>query len=158
MKRLLTLNADPFPTDAVTNAGDYGSIISPVFTEAFTGRVDAASIYDLREATIEIIASAGGINEVIDAVQAGTFLAVTDADFTAYDPQADLELGYFYGEEPLVRATLTIQTVWIRAWYEDLIPPDVRGPMGLPALEGLEPNSDPNQPSEDDFGGGGRRD
>jgi hypothetical protein len=30
--------------------------------------------------------------------------------------------------------------------------------MGLPALEGLEPNSDPNQPSEDDFGGGGRRD
>lgn len=157
LKRVLSVNADTFPLAPVSGSGDYSTAIAEAFEASFTGRVPANNVYDLRTVTVEFIASAGGINSMIDSIQTGSFVAVTDVDFTAYEPSDDLALGYFYGDEALVQGTMTLQTIWVRAWYEGFIPPLVRGPMGLPALEGFEDSQTPDTDPDEGRGGGSDR-
>jgi len=44
---------------------------------------------------------------------------------------------------------MTLQAAWIRAWYDQFIPPDVRAQMGLEPREGLEVNQDTNADESD---------
>lgn len=159
LKRVLSISVEPFPEEqTVSNPGDYGTTIQSDITTSFTGRVPANSIYDLRSVTVDLIVSAGGVNQLIDRIQSGNFIAVTDIDYSAYEAEGDLAQGYLYGSESLVRCTLTLQTVWIRSWYQEIVPPDVRAGMGLPPIEGLEQEQSDAAAGNDRSSGGGRDD
>jgi hypothetical protein len=62
-------------------------------------------------------------------------------DLYRVDPIEELKNGYFYGSDPVVRATIEIETVWLREWRKDLMPTDVRAALGL--VEGIA-TDDPN--------------
>ena len=52
----------------------------------------------------------------IDALTATNFIAVLDLDLDKADTFADLREGFYYGDEHVVRATLKLEFVLLRAW------------------------------------------
>jgi hypothetical protein len=46
--------------------------------------------------------------------------------------KGDLERGYYYGPEHVVRATITIESVWLRNWVGPLMPASVKRSLGVP--------------------------
>ena len=60
-------------------------------------------------------------------------MTVIDMDLEAVDAYAALKEGYDYGQEHVVKATLTIETIWIHAWIKPWMPATVRTALGVPA-------------------------
>lgn len=89
-------------------------------------------IYDVRRATLEVIVSSARINDVIDAVQRTNFMTVTGVDLEAATTESELSQGYDYGGEHVVKATLEIESVWLRSWMGEQMPKLLRGALGIP--------------------------
>lgn len=109
-----------------------------------TGRFSGTGndMYDLRTARISAVVSAARINEFLDAIARTNLMSVLDVDVTNLDPWADLKDGYYYGDEGVVRAEVTIETVWLRSWMKDVMPKQVRAAMGI-----VEPGTDGSAPA-----------
>lgn len=101
-----------------------------------TGRTGGAadSPYDLRTVELTVVASSKDLPRLIDALGRINNMTVVDVDLQPVDVWADLAQGFFYGPDHVVRATLTIETVWLRSWTSPLMPDRVRTAFGLPAL------------------------
>jgi hypothetical protein len=101
-----------------------------------TGRAGgtADSPYDLRTVELTVVASSKDLPRLIDALGRINNMTVVDVDLQPVDVWAELAQGFFYGADHVVRATLTIETVWLRSWTSPLMPDRVRTAFGLPAL------------------------
>ena len=47
------------------------------------------------------------------------------------DAKGDLERGYYYGNEHVVRATITLETVWLRQWTAPVMPSSVKKALSI---------------------------
>lgn len=109
--------------------GMYGE---PMAAEAprnpITGRSGgpANTLYDVRNATMVVVVSSARLTELINAISRTNFMTVIGLDFEDVDVWADLEQGYYYGPEHVVRATVRIETIWLRSWTSPLMPPSIR--------------------------------
>ena len=65
-------------------------------------------------------------------------MTVTDVDLYEVDIWEDLERGYYYGSDHVVRAVLSIETVWLRSWMKDFMPSTVRTALGVPQEQSQE--------------------
>ncbi len=112
---------------------------------------------------------AGGVSserlpKLIDQITKTNFMTVTNVTLEKADPWQDLERGFFYGNEPIVRATLTIETIWFRSWMVPMMPTDLRYLMAVVAKEGegtASGEAQPTTPAEGEGEAGssrGRRD
>lgn len=97
-----------------------------------TGRKSGDGPYDLRHATMTVIVSSARLPRFLSAIRATNLMTVADLDIEEIDVWQDLAQGYFYGEENVVRATLRIETVWLREWTKRFMPQDVRKALGIP--------------------------
>ncbi|MBL4809793.1 MAG: hypothetical protein JKY43_07020 [Phycisphaerales bacterium] len=97
-------------------------------TKSYTGRTggDMGSLYDIRYVDLTIIASSKDLPAVFDALGKTNYMTVIDADLSQVNVWDALANGYFYGDDHLVRAELTIETVWLRSWTKDLMPKSIR--------------------------------
>jgi len=102
--------------------------------KSFTGRKssDPQSAFDLRMVQIVVVASSKDLPRFIDAIGKTNYMTVTDLDIQEVDVWNDLEEGYFYGEDHTVRATMMIETVWLRSWMAPLMPDPVKVGLGIP--------------------------
>jgi hypothetical protein len=116
------------------------------------------TVYDLREATITAVVSSARLPEFVDALERTNFMTVTDLDLAEVDAWEDLRAGYYYGPEHVVKATLKLESVWLRSWTEPLMPEPVKAAVkGAPAeggMEGIVPQAP--QGREMIRGGGGK--
>lgn len=110
------------------------------YAASITGRVSGPATknrwYDLRKVTLEVVASSQRLPAFFDALAATNFITVTDVNLAKVDITDELKQGYFYGSEHVVRATLTLETIWLREWRKDLMPVDVRKALGM--VEGVQ--------------------
>lgn len=121
-------------------AADPSAQIAPNYDASLTGRagfpVAPNGLYDVRYAEMTMIVASAKIPRVLAAIAAQNFMAVTQLNIDAIDPAADLEQGYAYGPEHVVRLRLVIETAWLRDWTAPLMPAPVRAALGLPPAAG----------------------
>lgn len=151
-------NASASPTETGTDKApvDFGRSL----TGRFSGPASNNKWYDVRSVQVQIIVSARRLPEFFDALARTNFMTVLDMDLFRVDPLEELRNGYFYGnDDPVIRAVLEVETVWLREWRSDLMPMDVRKSLGL--VEGIaaeDPNAGgmpPPAPRRAPPGGGG---
>ncbi|MCL4222163.1 MAG: hypothetical protein KJZ65_12430 [Phycisphaerales bacterium] len=97
-----------------------------------TGRKSGDGPYDLRHATMTVVVSSARLPKFLSVIKATNLMTVTDLDVEEVDVWQDLARGYFYGEEHVVRATIRIESVWLREWTKQYMPQEVRTALGIP--------------------------
>ncbi len=112
------------------NAED-GSIYGAPVTH--TGRATSKTnqVYDVRHGRMTAVMSAQELPRFIDALGATNFISVTGVRLTRVDPWADLQQGYYYGSEAVVRAELDLECVYLRDWIVSYMPESVRTALGV---------------------------
>jgi len=80
------------------------------------------TFYDVRNAHLTLIVSSAKLPEVLNAFSRTNLMTVTGLSFREVNAWADLEQGFYYGPEHVVRADLDVETVWLRSWTESLMP------------------------------------
>lgn len=136
------------------------------YRRSLTGRYSskANQQYDVRLVQLVAIVSSERLPKLIDQITKTNFMTVTNVALEKADPWQDLERGFFYGNEPIVRATLTIETIWFRSWMVPMMPTDLRYLMAVVAKEGegeASGEAQPTTPAEGEGEAGssrGRRD
>jgi len=114
-------------------ASDDPAAVAPKF-ETFTGRIGgkADSPFDVRMVEVTAVVSTKKLPRLIDGLGRVNNMTVVGLSLDPINVWADLEQGYFYGSDHVMRATMLIETVWLRAWTEELMPGPVRAKVGLP--------------------------
>jgi hypothetical protein len=106
---------------------------NPAFS--VTGRVGGAGngLYDVALVDVVAVVSSKNLPKLIDALGRTNFITVLDMDIYAVDIAAELQQGYFYGDEHVVRVSMRLETIWLHDWTLPLMPAPVRNRLGLPA-------------------------
>ncbi|MFM9958251.1 MAG: hypothetical protein ACKVZJ_09235 [Phycisphaerales bacterium] len=120
------------PAAAAPAAGDEKTEVPKDLNRAHTGKPLRSGLYDVVEAEVEIICDSSRLPTILRAFEATNLMSVIDADMESYDPRPDLALGFAYGNDHLVRATIRVETVWLRGWLKAWMPKEVRTKLGIP--------------------------
>ncbi|GAB4517848.1 MAG: hypothetical protein Tsb0013_22070 [Phycisphaerales bacterium] len=141
VKRVVEISVDPWPMpEQVSGVSEQSGLATPIpldYSKAHTG-LNAWTerpnpLYDLRYATVRLIADGDRIHEIVKAISTTNLMSVIDLDFREYDGEADLARGYDYGGGQTVALTLRVQTAWLRSWMKQDMPASVRAMLGIPA-------------------------
>ncbi len=138
VKRIVKLEIDQLPIFS-KGSGEPAGLISrdgraPLDPNAsITGRVSSSenSVYDVRKVRLELIVSSEKLPSVIEAFHSTGLMTVTDLDLDEIDIWDDLSLGYAYGNEHVVKASMDIEIVWLRSWTVPLMPKTVQQVLGV---------------------------
>jgi ribosomal protein L12E/L44/L45/RPP1/RPP2 len=105
---------------------------------SITGRHNASDnkLYDVRHATITAVVSSAGLPAFVNAISRTNFMSVIGLDFFPADAWGDLDKGYYYGTDHVVRAVIKVETIWLRGWTEALMPQTFKD-----ALAGSSPDA-----------------
>ena len=98
--------------------------------KSYTDRTESDA-YDIRYVDLTIIASSQDLPLFFDALGKTNYMTVIDTDLSQVDSWEALERGYYYGDDHIVRAHITIETVWLRSWTAPLMPETVRQTLGV---------------------------
>lgn len=175
IKRVERLEIEEFryPTQGRPPVSDTSAEIAPNFAESLSGRVvnpeQPNALFDVRHARLQMIVSSARLPEVLDSFSRSNLITVVDLDIAAVDDLASLaNQGFYFGAEHVVRVAVRLETLWLRDWTREFMPPTVRSMLGVQPPEGQE-NEDPAsgagqsqgsqpQPSGRPQRGGGRMD
>ena len=113
------------------------------FVFAPTGR-SSNGIFDVRHARLVVYADYQLLPRFFNALSKVNLMTIIDGRYTDLDEYGPEGLGslYLYGAGDIVRAEFIIETLWLREWTADLMPPKVKQYVGL-----AEPAFDPNAPA-----------
>lgn len=155
VKRLESMSISGIPGMGVQSQGQAPAVIDPnppaaspdakpgmIPTDArasISGRVSGPwnTFFDIRRVNLSLVASSSRLRELVHAIERTNFMTVLDMNLSDVDEWEDLRQGYFYGQEPVVRVKLTVETVWLRSWTEPLMPERLKGILtGKVAPEG----------------------
>lgn len=144
VKRIESIRISQFamPETATSAVDDFGGAFSSprgvggssdtAQKETITGRPASDPAFDTRHATMTVIVSPARLPVFLDAIRSTSLMTVTDVDLEEIDVWADLAEGYFYGDDEFVmRATIGIESVWLREWTKNFMPVEVRKALGI---------------------------
>ncbi len=107
------------------------------FALSYTGRAAAPvapnPLYDIRYVDLVIQAAADDLPRIISAFPRTNFMTVVGLRIQEQDPLPALASGFDFGpDRVIVRAELTIETIWLRSWTRKWMPKEVRQSLGIP--------------------------
>ena len=102
------------------------------YTVSITGR-QTNPLYDVRYVDVDLVVDPERIPEILDAFAQQNFITVIDLEVNRADPYGSLAAGYFYGSGALANLRLRLETIWLREWMKQHMPPSVRATLGVPA-------------------------
>ena len=159
IKRVLTIDGQPLQLgggggdseweDTIDPGPDASNqVFEPRFFQSPSGRELGWNnqLYDLRRVELSLIVDSARIPEIIDAASRHNLMTVVDLDVSSIDVWSDLELGFYYGQDHVVRLDIELEILYLRAWTAPVMPATVRLELGL------EPHPEPE--AEDGFGDG----
>lgn len=120
--------------------------IKPDFAKSITGRWSGPEngLYDLRHATIEVIVDSAQIPRLFDAFARTNFMTITNINLAEVDAWSELDKGFYYGDSSVVKATIELETVWLRSWMQPWFPKSVRTQLGIPEDKPAEGDATPS--------------
>lgn len=96
------------------------------FAVSPSGRMSNA-VYDVRHVRLDVVVDLARMDELFKAIADVNLMSVVDCSVADIDVNRDIRNGYYYGESrSLARVSLTIETVWMRAWTTKYMPSVVR--------------------------------
>lgn len=106
-------------------------------SKSITGRVRGGwnELYEVRRAKIVCVVSSARINDFLAAIARTNYMAVTDLDMSEVDSWAALGEGYYYGDEHVVRATIELESIWLKSWMLPMMPEELRKALGMKVEE-----------------------
>ncbi len=122
------------------NAQD-GTIYGARTTHTGRATAKANQVYDVRQGRMTTVMSAANMTRFIDALGDTNFISVTSVRLTKVDPWADLQEGYYYGSEAVVRVEMDLECVYLRDWIVPYMPESVRTALGV-VVPGSDDESD----------------
>lgn len=133
-------NAAPLPPTITVDA--LTGLVPMDVAWSVTGRKNSPGnpLYDVRLAEIELVVSSAKLKQVFDAFSRTNLMTIVDIDLKSVDVMSELDRGYYLGNESVVKATITVETIWLRSWTEKLFPSGVRKRLGLALPEGEKPD------------------
>ncbi|MGE3109569.1 MAG: hypothetical protein AB7G11_11255 [Phycisphaerales bacterium] len=122
---------DPPPLDGTEAQPEAKNPVPLDPSVSVTGRSSRADnqFYDVRTCTLEAVVAPQKLPAFYDALARTNFMTVLRIDMEEYNAADDLREGYYYGDEPVAKATITIETLWLRAWTVPLMPVSVKRAM-----------------------------
>ncbi len=99
------------------------------YSVSFTGR-KSNSLYDVRNVELVVIVAADGLSSLIDALAKRNFITTIDLSVAPIDAYAAASNGYVY-REPVIQATLRLETIWLREWTSRRMPEDLKRQLGI---------------------------
>jgi hypothetical protein len=121
---------------------------------SITGRYggDGNTLYDVRRARLTVIVSSARLQEFLEAIPRTNFMTVTDLDLAEVKAWDDLKKGYYYGPEHVVKATVDVESVWLRSWVAPYMPSRLKAAFKIPepapdALGAPTPSTPPTPPN-----------
>jgi hypothetical protein len=109
------------------------------YSATFTGLVSGAQ-YDVIEVDVGLVVATASLPDVLDAISRHNFMTITNVRVEPMDAFAATANGFYFGSEPVCTVTMRLETVWLREWTKQFMPPATRTPLGIPA--------DPATPSD----------
>ena len=79
---------------------------------------------------MSLVVSSARLLDLLDAIESTGFMEVLDLDLAEVDVLGDLDGGYYYGPEHVVRVRLDVETIWLRSWTAQYTPKIVREILG----------------------------
>jgi hypothetical protein len=101
---------------------------------SITGRARGGwnKYYEVRRADVTAVVSSARLNEFLKAITQTNYMSVTDLDIESeVDVWGDLEQGYYYGDEHVVRVKVSIESLWFKEWLAPLMPAEVMTALGM---------------------------
>lgn len=101
---------------------------------SITGRVRGGwnKYYEVRRAEMTCVVSSARLQDFLKAIAQTNYMTVTDLDIdSAVDVWGDLDQGYYYGDEHVVRVKLSIESLWFKSWLVPLMPVEVQTALGM---------------------------
>lgn len=125
------------PADASAYA-DPNQPFPPTYTVSISGRNNRTGLYDMRRVKVTLIVDSSRLQQMFEAFHTTNFMSIVGTRIKPLDVSLDLSQGYYYGREPVLEVELDIETLWLRDWTVDLMPPPVKMYFGIvePAPEG----------------------
>jgi hypothetical protein len=124
------------PVNTTVDAGPDPAtgLIEPSFDAHLTGRPPDAlnQLYDVRQAAVLLHVDSSRLPQVIEAFGRTNFITVTDVTVSRVDLDGELGRGFFYGNDHVVQAQLTVEILYLRQWTTQFMPPSIRASLGLP--------------------------
>ena len=158
IKRVVSLDGEPFRLADVDSRDEYADALDPgpePATQVFEPRFHASpsgrdpgwfnQLYDVRRVKLGLVVDSARLPQIIDAAAQYNLITVVDLDVSPVDVWGDLEQGYYYGQDHVVRLDIELELIYLRAWTAPLMPNVIRQEIGLP--EHPEPETE-----EDGFG------
>jgi hypothetical protein len=111
-----------------------GAEVKPDYKVSITGRSTSMANpdYDVRNVVLTAVVSSERLPALLDALSRVNFNTVLEVKLADVDTKADLEKGFYYGNDHVVRATITLETVWLRQWMSPVMPVSVKKALGVP--------------------------
>ncbi|MFO0835930.1 MAG: hypothetical protein U0638_13235 [Phycisphaerales bacterium] len=126
--------------------------LKPDFAKSITGRWTGPEngMYDIRHATVEVIVDSAMLPRLFDAFAQTNFMTITNINLAEVDAWAELERGFYYGDASVVKATIDVETVWLRSWMQPWMPKGIRTRLGIPEDKPAEGDAaaDPKNPDQ----------
>lgn len=110
--------------------GSGGSVDSKV---THTGRkaTDKNGVFIVRRATVTLVVSSEELVDVFESFGMANFMTVTGVNVSEINRWADLEEGFYYGPDHVVRAEIEIEAVYLNFWLADVVPGYVASAWGI---------------------------
>lgn len=155
VKRVLKVSVEPNGIGDVSDEvlADDPNMVAPTSRDpvgltpsvSITGRASSPlmpdnQFYDVRKVTIDLIVAPERLPLLFDAIAQTNFMTVLLCQMEEYPIENDIKEGYFYGDEHVVKATITIETLWLRAWTTKYMPEPVK--RALAVLEEKKPETE----------------
>ena len=164
IKRLERLEVEPLAYPAGGEPlVDITEDIPLQFDSSISGRAynpeSPNALYDVRYANVQLIVASRRLHEILDAFARSNLITAVDLDVANVTDLQDLaSAGYSFGGDHVVRVHMRLETVWLREWTREFMPPTIRHRLRVAPPEG-QANVDPAggaQPAAQDDGRGGR--
>ena len=90
-------------------------------------------MYDVRHVRVTIVVDSNRIPEVLDALVRYNFITIINIQLDVVDSFLEVKDGYYYGGTPVSKLTLELETIWLREWTAQFMPPELKQALGIPA-------------------------
>lgn len=110
-----------------------GAPAGPTGEVSHTGRRpgEKNGVYSIRRGVITVIAESDSLVRFLDAISRTNFMTVTGVQLSEVDLWADLEEGYYYGPDHVVRAEIEVESAWLHFWLSDVATDRVATAWGI---------------------------
>lgn len=106
-------------------------------TKSITGLVRGGwnKTYEVRRGEMVVVVSSARLQELLAAIARTNLMNVTGVKMEYIDIWEEARQGFFYGDEHVVRATIQIESLWLKSWLVPLMPVDLQKAMWMEVAE-----------------------